>query len=184
MATIPDHCRHGALPRELLDFAEIYARENLRAYYCQDCLKKNPHRSATQFIFNRLCDTLSTGAGTTLEAVPEESSVTVLDGADVERTAGLAHDDVPSRPAPRSLKLPRFSNLRRHMRTPAQRKKEHQRLLEQRLIAAMKLSQEVRGTVGTEDLVRRGLDVRRHSNVRSSVGTYVDTFEIHTYQLC
>lgn len=173
MSTIADHCKHGAVPRELLDFAEIYARENLRAYYCQDCLKKNSHRSTTQLIFNHLCDRLNMSDGTSLSSVPEEPKVVVstVDGADAEPSTGLEPGERVLRPGQSRLRLPKL-NLKRHLRTPAQRRKEEQRMQEVRLVEAMRSSQRRRGTQATEMLVRHGLDVRNITGVRSSVTGY------------
>ena len=172
MATIPTPCNHGAMPRELLDFADIYARENLRAYYCQDCLRKNVQRSTTQLIFNHLCDRLIAGNGTTLDTVHEEPKVAAVDGAASESKD--RQDDAQLEPqfAARRLKLPKL-NLRKHLRTPAQRKKEQQRIWEQQLVAAIQFSRELRGIQTTEVLLRQGLNIRSISRARSSVATYV-----------
>lgn len=177
MSTIPDHCTHGAMPRELLNFADIYARENLRAYYCQDCLRRNTQRSTTQLIFNNLCERLVSGDGTTLDPVLEEPKVAAVDGASAEPSVQQSSQDatpfVPQ-PVPGRLKLP-GSGLRRriktHLRTPAQRRKEEQRVSEQRLVEAIRYSQGLRGRPGTEALIRRLLEVR--SLPRSSVQRFV-----------
>jgi len=167
------------MPRELLDFADIYARENLRAYYCQDCLRKNLQRSTTKLIFNHLCDRLVSGDGTILDPVPEEPKAAGFDGADAGsfvKQGPLDATELVPRPAPGLLKLAKSGLKRRlktHLRTPAQKRKEEQRVSEQRLIEAIRYSQGLRGTQGTEALVRYGLDIRNIPVVRASVTRYV-----------
>jgi len=117
------------------------------------------------------------GDGTTLDPVLEEPKVAAVDGADAEPSARQGSQDAASfvpQPVPSRLRLP-GSGLRRrlktHLRTPAQRRKEEQRVSEQRLIEAIRYSQGLRGIPGTEALIRRLLEVRNLP--RSSVERFV-----------
>lgn len=138
-------CQHGAMPTELVPFANTYYIYNLRAFYCQECLRHDPHRSTTQAQFKRLCQQLQTHSlGLGLQAVPEEQQV---DGA-------VDADPAPPSHLPAVLRHS-LCRLRGHLKTPAQKRREHQRVDEQRLISAFLASRRIRGKAATDMLVVR-----------------------------
>lgn len=155
-------CTHGARPNELNEFANTFETYNLRAFYCQDCLRHDHHRSTTQSQFKQLCQQLHTRPlGVVLQAVPEEHQ---LDGA--------AYDaQLSSSPVPGRLRNT-LGRLRGHLKTAAQKRREHQRVDEQRMIEAVLTSRAIRGRAETNRLifsvVGSGKDIQMQAQPQSS----------------